>query len=194
MDGSKAAHTASDWITDTQVTATTDGTKHKECTVCHRVLETGTIPATGSDDLPPQIIEGEGTKVTSGGNVALSFRSNAAFSDFIRVEIDGKILDAKHYTVKEGSTIVTLNGDYVSTLSVGEHTIGVVSVSGTATATFAVETKQQTTDPTNPDSGTQNPQCGDNSSMAFWIAFLLVSGAGVEGTTIYRRKKRYSAK
>ena len=43
----EAAHTASDWITDTAATATTDGTKHKECNVCHRVLETGTIPATG---------------------------------------------------------------------------------------------------------------------------------------------------
>ena len=43
----EADHTASDWITDTAATATTDGTKHKECTVCHRELETGTIPATG---------------------------------------------------------------------------------------------------------------------------------------------------
>lgn len=64
--------------------------KNKECKVCHSVLETGTIPAIGSDGPAPQIIEGNGTKVTSGGNAALSFRSDAAFSDFIRVEIDGK--------------------------------------------------------------------------------------------------------
>ena len=32
IEDSKAAHTASDWITDTEATATTDGTKHKECT------------------------------------------------------------------------------------------------------------------------------------------------------------------
>ena len=44
----KAAHTASDWIIDTAATATADGAKHKECTVCHKVLETETIPATGS--------------------------------------------------------------------------------------------------------------------------------------------------
>ena len=44
----KAAHTASDWIIDTAATATADGAKHKECTVCHKVLETATIPATGS--------------------------------------------------------------------------------------------------------------------------------------------------
>ena len=53
IEDSKAAHTASDWIIDTAATATTDGTKHKECTVCHRVLETGTIPATGDQDNTP---------------------------------------------------------------------------------------------------------------------------------------------
>ena len=46
----EAAHTASDWITDTAATATTDGTKHKECTVCRYVMETGTIPATGGGE------------------------------------------------------------------------------------------------------------------------------------------------
>ena len=45
-----AAHTASDWIIDTPATATADGTRHKECTVCKRVLETGTIPATGGGE------------------------------------------------------------------------------------------------------------------------------------------------
>ena len=44
-----AAHTASDWIIDIPATATTSGSKHKECTVCKRVLETGTIPATGDE-------------------------------------------------------------------------------------------------------------------------------------------------
>ena len=47
IEDSKAAHTAGDWITDTEATATTDGTKHKECTVCGYVMENGTIPATG---------------------------------------------------------------------------------------------------------------------------------------------------
>ena len=47
IEDSKAAHTAGGWIIDTPATATTSGSKHKECTVCHRVLETGPIPATG---------------------------------------------------------------------------------------------------------------------------------------------------
>ena len=40
-----AAHSASEWIVDTAATETADGAKHKECTVCKKVLETATIPA-----------------------------------------------------------------------------------------------------------------------------------------------------
>ena len=45
-----AAHTASDWIIDTPATATTSGSKHKECTVCGYTMTTETIPATGGDE------------------------------------------------------------------------------------------------------------------------------------------------
>ena len=40
-------HSPSDWIVDTEATCTEDGSKHKECTVCHTTLETEEIPATG---------------------------------------------------------------------------------------------------------------------------------------------------
>ena len=62
---------------------------------------------------------------------------------------------------KEGSTIVTLKADYVATLSAGEHTIGIVSTSGTATTTFTVNAK------TVADNDTNSPQTGDNSMM--WL-------------------------
>ena len=44
----EAAHSTSEWIIDTAATETAEGAKHKECTVCTKVLETATIPATGS--------------------------------------------------------------------------------------------------------------------------------------------------
>ena len=46
--GDIAAHSAGGWIVDIPATATTAGTKHKECTVCKKMLETTPIPATGS--------------------------------------------------------------------------------------------------------------------------------------------------
>ena len=127
--------------------------------------------------LPPEIIEGKGQSITAGEKKELTFKSNAAFSDFIRVEFDGKTLDEKNYTVKEGSTVVTLKADYVATLSAGEHTIGIVSESGTATATFTVSEKTAEDDDTNPPTG-------DNSHMALWIALLFVSGCLLTVTVI----------
>lgn len=134
--------------------------------------------------LSPEIIEGKGQSITAGEKKELIFKSNASFSDFIRVELDGKTLDEKNYTVKEGSTIVTLKADYVATLSAGEHTIGIVSTNGTATTTFTVNAKAVV------DNDMKSPQTGDNSHMALWIALLFVSGAGVIGTTVYGKKKR----
>lgn len=134
--------------------------------------------------LPPEIIKGKGQSIVAGENKELSFTSNAAFSDFIRVELDGKTLDEKYYTVKEGSTVVTLKDDYVATLSAGEHTIGIVSTNGTATTTFTVNAKALV------DNDTKSPQTGDNSHMALWIALLAASVFGLAATTVYSKRKR----
>ena len=50
IEDSKAAHTAGEWIIDTPATATTSGSKHKECTVCSYTMTTETIPATGGGE------------------------------------------------------------------------------------------------------------------------------------------------
>lgn len=136
--------------------------------------------------LSPEIIEGKGQSITAGDKKELTFKSNAAFSDFIRAQLDGKTLEENNYTVKEGSTVVTLKADYVDTLSVGEHTIGIVSESGTATTTFTVNAKAVA------DNDTKSPQTGDNSYMALWIALLFVSGGALIVTGIYSRKKKHS--
>lgn len=133
--------------------------------------------------LPPEIIKGKGQNIVAGENKEVSFTSNAAFSDFLRVGLDGKTLDERYYTVKEGSTIVTLKADYVTTLSVGEHTIGIVSTNGTATTTFTVKAK------TAVDNDTDSPQTGDNRHMALWIALLAVSVFGLAGIAVYRKSK-----
>ena len=181
----------------TDATVTETGNKaYWQCTVCDKyfsdadgINEIADLEAwkTGDgkiDKLSPEIIEGKGQSITAGEKKELTFKSNAAFSDFIRVELDGKTLDEKYYTVKEGSTVVTLKADYVAALSAGEHTIGIVSTNGTATTTFTVNAKAVV------DNDTKSPQTGDNSHMALWLALLFVSGAGVIGTTVYGKKKR----
>ena len=128
----------------------------------------------------------------------MSFRSNAAFGDFIRAELDGKTLDEKNYTAEEGSTVVTLDADYVSTRPAGEHTIGIVSESGTASTTFTVNAKTEadsnadTQNNTNSQNSEDTPQTGDNSPIALWIAILLASGCLLVITVIYEKKKKYN--
>ncbi|MGN0348381.1 MAG: InlB B-repeat-containing protein [Roseburia sp.] len=144
--------------------------------------------------LPPEMLEGTGQSLTAGEKKELTFRSNAAFSDFIRVELDGKTLDEKNYTVKEGSTVVILKADYAATLSVGEHTIGIVSTSGTAATTFTVNAKaavgNDTKFPQIAGNDTKSPQTEDNSMMWLWFVLLFVSGTGIAGVMVYSKRKR----
>ena len=175
--------------------ATVTETGNKEywhCLDCGKYFadENGTneikLDDTVTQKLPPEIIEGKGQSITAGEKKELTFRSNAAFGDFIRAQLDGKTLDETNYTVREGSTVVTLKADYVATLSVGEHTIGIVSKSGTAATTFTVKAKATV------DDDTKSSQTGDNSHVWLWFALLFVSGGGVIGTKVIRKKKKHS--
>ena len=152
--------------------------------------------------LPPKITAGDGAVVTQGEKKELSFTSDASFADFLRVELDGNTLEEKNYTKKEGSTIITLNRDFVATLSVGEHTLSIVSKSGTATAKFTVKakpTETTTPQPTVTPQPTAQPQptvqpvspiprTGDTANPALWFALLIVSGSALAAIFVLRRK------
>ena len=58
-------------------------------------------------------------------------------------------------------------------------------------AIAALEKKPASTKPGTSD---RNPQTGDTSNLALWIALLFVSGGAAIGTTIVSRKKKYSVK
>ena len=154
----------------------------------------------------PQITAGDGAAVTQGEKKELTFTSDASFADFLRVELDGTALDEKNYTKREGSTIITLNRDFVATLSVGEHTLAIVSQHGTATAKFTVKAKpaqtatpQPTVTPQPTAQPTQTAQpvspilrTGDTANLALWFALLIVSGGAAIGITVASRKKKHN--
>lgn len=118
--------------TDTKEVADIPATGHRyengKCIVCSEV----------DSAFKAMIIEGANGKWHKGSEDGLSFTSNAAFADFLKVQVDGKGVDASNYTVKEGSTIVTLNASYLETLSAGKHTLAIVSDTGTAETEFTV--------------------------------------------------------
>ena len=173
-----------------------------------------TKAATVTAKLPPKITAGDGAAVTQGEKKELSFTSDASFADFLRVELDGATLEEKNYTKKEGSTIITLNRDFVAALSAGEHTLAIVSQHGTATAKFTVKAKptetatpqptakpqpQQTAQPqptAQPQQTVQPtvqpvspiPSTGDTANPALWFALLIVSGSALAAIFVLRRK------
>ena len=165
-----------------------------------------TKAATVTAKLPPKITAGDGAAVTQGEKKELTFTSDASFADFVRVELDGTALEEKNYTKREGSTIITLNRDFVAALSVGEHTLAIVSQHGTATAKFTVKAKPTETatpqptvtpQPTAQPTPTVQPvspilRTGDTANPALWFALLIVSGGAAIGITVVSRKKKHN--
>ena len=143
------------------------------------------IPAVPADY---DILNGANSKWTQDSVGNISVRGSGEFSKFVGVKVDGKTVDEKYYTVKEGSTIVKLKPEYLNTLTLGKHTLEIVWTDGTADTTFTVYAKAVV------DNDTQSPQTGDNNSIALWIALLFVSAAGVLSTAVLGKKKKRSAK
>lgn len=140
--------------------------------------------------LAPKIIDGNNAKIDKASKEPVSFRSDAAFADFIRVEVDGKeLVKDKDYTLKEGSIIASLTPEFADTLSVGEHTLGIVSVSGTAVTTFTV-TADTVLDDSGNDNSENSPQTGDNSNIIFWSFVAVISLAVLCTTAIVSKKKK----
>ena len=156
----EAAHTASDWITDTPATATTSGTKHKECTVCGYTMTTETIPATGG---------GEHTH-----NYSSDWKSDS-INHWKECSCGDKADVAAHsfkWVVDKEAT-ATKKGSKHEECKVCHDKKDAVEIPAT--------------DPsTNPDP----PVTGDNSMMGLWIALLFVSGFGVVTATVYGKKRK----
>ena len=175
-DGCDVTSTAEKHISDEgkitkEPTAAAEGEKTFTCTVCGLVLRTEPVAK-----LAPTIVEGANGKHQTGGNTDLTFRSDASFEDFLSVSVDGKVLDKNQYTLREGSILVTLKADYLSTLSVGQHTLGVNSASGTAETVFTV-TAAPAVVPT-----------GDTTGLTLWVSLAALCGLGT--LVVVSRKKR----
>ena len=133
----------------------------------------------GNYNVTVNVVYGNKTNYEVLNKDGLTFSFNIEYNKFLedgKVYIDGNLVDSKNYTSKEGSTIITLNNDYVKTLSLNEHTMKVVVNDGEVETTFNLSSET-----------TSNPQTGDN---IFQFVFLLgVSIIGITLSIIYIRKE-----
>ena len=169
IEDSKAAHTAGEWIIDTPATATTSGSKHKECTVCGYTMTTETIPATGGEHTHNYGSEWKNDADNHWHECSCGDKADKAAHDF------------KWVVDKEATA--TQKGSKHEECKVCGYKKAAVEIPATGTPTEPGK-------PTGPDS----PQTGDNSNMILWIALLFISGGVLTGVTVFDKRKRHSAK
>ncbi|MBP3605845.1 MAG: leucine-rich repeat protein [Clostridia bacterium] len=102
---SKKDHTPSGWITDTEATCKAEGAKHKECTVCREVLESGVIALAEHTPIVDSAVEATDTKD------GLTEGSHCSFCD--KVLVAQQIIPAKLQGTNVKSEQLTVDGDRI---------------------------------------------------------------------------------
>ena len=175
IEDSKAAHTAGEWIIDTPATATTSGSKHKECTVCGYTMTTETIPATGG-----------GEHTHSYGSEWKNDADNHWHECSCGDKTDKAAHDFKWVVDKEATA--TQKGSKHEECKVCGYKKAAVEIPATGSTTKPSDPTQ-----TNPNTGAESSKTGDKSNMILWIALLFISGGAVIGSTVYSKKKKENA-
>ena len=173
-----AAHSASEWIVDTAATETAEGAKHKECTVCKKVLETATIPAThthsyGTDwkyDDTNHWHECEcGDKADTAAHSFQWVIDKAATKEATGIKHEEcTVCGAK----RSENTVIDKLPDSGNTGNTGSG--------------------DNNTDKPGKDDSTKSPQTGDSSNLIGWLAALFVSGGVLTVLGVSSKKRKES--
>ena len=172
--GDEADH-AFEWKIDKEATVTEAGAKHEECKICGY-----NKTAVAIDKLAPSITDGSNAKWGKGDENGLTFKSDAAFSDFVEVLVDGKTVAAENYEKREGSIVIQLKASYLATLAAGEHTLTIRSASGDATTKFTIEAEVV-------------PPAPESTNAWVWIVVGVVALGACAAVVVFIIRKRKKA-
>ena len=125
-----------------------------------------------------KVIAGADGTLTQGSISDYTIRADGPYEEFMGVVIDDEVVDEENYTVKSGSTIVTLKASYLETLSVGKHDVALAWEGGSANTTLTI--------------AADVPPTGDSSHMILWLiglgAAVLASASAVVIMAVRRRR------
>ncbi len=137
-----------------------------------------------------RVVDGNGGRWTVGSGESLTFTANGAAAKFTGLMVDGVAVDADHYTVRAGSTIVTLKAEYLNVLSAGKHTLTILYADGEAIGEFVILAQNTDGGDTENETTENGPVTGDGTaSAALWCVFAF---AGVLTVLCYGIKKQYN--
>ncbi len=145
-----------------------------------KLLNTNPNPV--PDTTPPvyEIIEGEDATWTPGSDEEMTIKGDGDFSKFVGVKVDGNFIDAKNYIAEDNLTTITLDLKYLSSLSVGTHTLEIVWEDGSDSTNFTI----------NEITKDDSPNAGDTSNPLWFILFT-VSGVGILITVDRKFRRHY---
>lgn len=159
-----------------------------------------------------KMMDGMDGQWVKGSGKDLYFKANGDFNDFMSLKIDDKFVSPSNYQLFKGSTIVTLNKDYLETLAVGKHTITFMYKHGGCSVDFEIvnadtqkpvtpeEDKKPGTETKKPTSSRVDKKADVKSekkkslntaysyNMGQWMALLLMSGF-VLVLTVFKKKR-----
>ena len=176
-----AAHSASEWIVDTAATETADGAKHKECTVCKKVLETATIPATGSSHTHSYGTDWKYDDTNHWHECECGDKADTAAHSFQWV-IDKA-------ATKEATGIKHEKCTVCGAKRSENTVIDKLPDSGNTGNTGSGDNN---TDKPGKDDSTKSPQTGDSSNLIGWLAALFVSGGVLTVLGVSSKKRKES--
>ena len=176
-----ATHSASEWIVDTAATETADGAKHKECTVCKKVLETATIPATGSTHTHSYGTEWKYDGTNHWHECACGDKTDTAAHSFQWV-IDKAATKEATGSRHEECTVCGAKRS--------ENTVIDKLPDGGNTGNTG--SGDNNTDKPGRDDSTKSPQTGDSSNLIGWLAALFVSGGVLTLLGVSGKKRKES--
>ena len=126
-----------------------------------------------------KITKGNGAIWHKNSGKDLSFTVDADFDRFSSVQVDGRTVNSKYYTLKEDQGVVTLKASFLQRLELEKYTITIRFTDGQAEGTFKITAPAD-------DS---NPKTGDAFALHGWTALLFVSLTGMVSTAFALRKK-----
>lgn len=176
-----AAHSASEWIVDTAATETADGAKHKECTVCKKVLETAPIPATGSNHTHSYGTEWKYDGTNHWHECECGDKADTAPHSF-QWEIDKA-------ATKEATGIKHEECNICGAKRSENTVIDKLPDGGNTDNTGSSD---NSTDKPGNDNSTKCPQTGDSSNHIGWLAALYVSGGVLTLLGVSGKKRKES--
>ena len=111
------------------------------------------------------------------GTGSASFKFNEKPEDFQSLRIGWDLVDPSDFTIREGSTIITISNRLLRTLPNGEHVVRAQFSTGLAEVVIIINRPENVV-----------PQTGDNQSLIIWVVVMSTFVVGVAGTIVVRQR------